>query len=88
MTNSLQDAKNRWEETTLNPALARFPERKPSFQTSSGIGVERVYLPDVHTDADAYLDRLGFPGEYPYTRGVQPTMYLSLIHISEPTRPY
>ncbi len=75
MTDSLQDAKNRWEETTLNPALARFPERKPSFQTSSGIGVERVYLPDEGAESDAYLDRLGFPGEYPYTRGVQPTMY-------------
>ncbi len=75
MTDSLQDTKNRWEETTLNPALARFPERKPSFQTSSGIGVERVYLPDEGAESDAYLDRLGFPGEYPYTRGVQPTMY-------------
>nr|MBP8974174.1 methylmalonyl-CoA mutase [Anaerolineae bacterium] len=75
MTDSLQDAKNRWEQTTLQRTLDRSPERKPSFQTSSGIEVERVYLPDEGADADAYLDRLGFPGEYPFTRGVQPTMY-------------
>ncbi|MGQ9851149.1 MAG: acyl-CoA mutase large subunit family protein [Aggregatilineaceae bacterium] len=74
MTNSLQDARNRWEETVLKPLLMRFPERKPSFQTSSGIEVERVYLPP-DGDAQTYLDKLGFPGEYPFTRGVQPTMY-------------
>ena len=86
MTVSLQDTKNRWEETTLNPALARFPERKPSFQTSSGIGVERVYLPDEGAESDAYLDRLGFPGEYPYTRGVQPTMYRGRLWTMRSTR--
>lgn len=74
MTDSLQDAKQRWEETVLKPVLARFPERKPSFQTSSGIELERVYLPP-DGDAQTYLDKLGFPGEYPFTRGVQPTMY-------------
>ncbi len=74
MTDSLQDAKKCWEETVLQPVLARFPERKPSFQTSSGIELERVYLPP-DGDAQTYLDRLGFPGEYPFTRGVQPTMY-------------
>ncbi len=74
MTDSLQDAKKRWEETVLQPVLARFPERKPSFQTSSGIELERLYLPP-DGDAQTYLDKLGFPGEYPYTRGVQPTMY-------------
>ncbi|MCL4238543.1 MAG: methylmalonyl-CoA mutase family protein [Anaerolineae bacterium] len=75
MTNPLQDARNRWEQTTLKRTLDRSPERRPSFQTSSGIEVERVYLPDAYTDASTYLDRLGFPGEYPFTRGVQPTMY-------------
>lgn len=74
MIDSLQDAKQRWEETVLKPVLARFPERKPSFQTSSGIELERVYLPP-DGDAQTYLDKLGFPGEYPFTRGVQPTMY-------------
>jgi methylmalonyl-CoA mutase N-terminal domain/subunit len=75
MTDSLQDARNRWEQTTLQRTLDRSPERKPSFQTSSGIEWERVYLPDEGAESAAYLDRLGFPGEYPYTRGVQPTMY-------------
>jgi methylmalonyl-CoA mutase N-terminal domain/subunit len=74
MTDSLQDAKKRWEETVLKRTLERSPERKPSFQTSSGIELERVYLPP-DGDAQTYLEKLGFPGEYPYTRGVQPTMY-------------
>jgi methylmalonyl-CoA mutase N-terminal domain/subunit len=63
----------RWEQETLNPALARSPERKPDFRTSSDIPLDRVRLPSPG-DA-AYLDQLGFPGEYPFTRGVQPTMY-------------
>ena len=63
----------RWEEETLNPALKRNPERKPSFKTSSGIPVPRV-LPPPEADPD-YAEKLGFPGEYPFTRGVQPTMY-------------
>lgn len=48
-------------------------ERKPSFETLSGISAKRVYAPE---DAgDRYIDTLGFPGEYPFTRGIQPTMY-------------
>jgi methylmalonyl-CoA mutase N-terminal domain/subunit len=62
-----------WIRETLEPALAQQPERQPLFETSSGIPLERVYLPD---DIDeTYLARLGFPGHYPFTRGVQPTMY-------------
>jgi methylmalonyl-CoA mutase N-terminal domain/subunit len=64
---------NEWEATTLGKTLKRFPERQPEFKTESGIPVERVYTPDdVETD---YLRDLGFPGDYPFTRGVQPTMY-------------
>ncbi len=70
---TLDDDKKRWEDTTLNPLLKRFPERKPAFKTSSGIPVEPVYLP-ADPDPD-YAEKLGFPGEYPFTRGVQPTMY-------------
>jgi len=66
-------AKREWEATTLKKALSRFPERQESFETSSGIPVERVATPaDVELD---YARDLGFPGEYPYTRGIQPTMY-------------
>jgi methylmalonyl-CoA mutase N-terminal domain/subunit len=71
MDGDLLDDKRRWEEKTLSPALKRFPERRASFETSSGIELERLYLPQ---DFE-YNDALGFPGEYPFTRGVQPTMY-------------
>ena len=65
--------KNQWEQTTLKKTLARFPERRQSFETTSGIPVERVYTPDdVRAD---YIRDLAFPGQYPFTRGVQPTMY-------------
>ena len=69
----LEDAKKRWEEETIKPVLARFPERREEFETSSGMNVDRLYLPQ---DADPdYEEKLGFPGKYPFTRGVQPTMY-------------
>src|SRR5690606_37574853 len=73
MDDQLQAEQARWEEETLQPALEEFPERKERFTTGSGIPVERLYLP-AHDDRE-YLERLGFPGEYPFTRGVQPTMY-------------
>ena len=63
----------RWEKENLKPTLKGFPERKPVFITSSGIPLPPVALP-VHPDPD-YMDQLGFPGEYPFTRGVQPSMY-------------
>ena len=69
----IRDEKKRWEEETLNPALKRFAERKDDFKTSSGIEVPRIALdPELAPDK---LASLGFPGEYPFTRGVQPTMY-------------
>src|SRR5512146_289050 len=70
---SLQDQYTRWKETTLKKSTDRFPERKPKFATSSGIELPPVLPPA--TDNSDYLDKLGFPGEYPFTRGVQPTMY-------------
>jgi methylmalonyl-CoA mutase, N-terminal domain len=75
MTNDLQQHKQEWEQSTLKKVTDRFPERKASFRTSSDIELDRVYLPDESCDADAYMEQFGFPGEYPYTRGVQPTMY-------------
>jgi methylmalonyl-CoA mutase N-terminal domain/subunit len=75
MTKSLQERKQEWEQASVAPVINRFPERKESFTTSSDIALDRVYVPDGTCDADAYMDDLGFPGEYPYTRGVQPTMY-------------
>lgn len=62
----------RWEEDILQPALDKFPERKESFTTSSGIPLPRVALP---AEDQTFAERLGFPGEQPYTRGVYPTMH-------------
>ncbi len=66
--------KRTWEERTLGRTLARAPERQADFRTSSGIPLERVYTPLDVAGLD-YLRDLGFPGEYPFTRGVQATMY-------------
>ncbi len=66
--------KARWQSTTLKKATDRFPERRERFVTSSGIPVDVLYTPEDIADLD-YLRDLGFPGEYPFTRGVQPTMY-------------
>jgi methylmalonyl-CoA mutase N-terminal domain/subunit len=70
---TLESEYSRWEKQTLNPAIQRFPERKASFQTSSGIPLAHFLTPN-DRDPD-YLEKLGFPGEYPFTRGVQPSMY-------------
>jgi methylmalonyl-CoA mutase N-terminal domain/subunit len=74
---NIQDEKERWREETVDPLLQRFPERKEIFETSSGILIERLYTPAIdNADIDeVYLEKEGFPGEYPFTRGVQPTMY-------------
>jgi len=70
---SLSRDKERWEKETVEPALERFPERRDTFETGSGIPLKRAYAP---SDADVdYAQDLGFPGEPPFTRGVYPTMY-------------
>jgi methylmalonyl-CoA mutase N-terminal domain/subunit len=74
MSKNIRDEFGRWEKTTLQKTLSRAKEREPSFQTTSGIEVERLYTP-VDMGPIDYCDDLGFPGEYPFTRGVQPTMY-------------
>jgi methylmalonyl-CoA mutase N-terminal domain/subunit len=73
MKQSITDAYDDWEDKVVKKIMERFPERKRIFQTSSHIPLNRCYLPnDQGLD---YFNSLGFPGEYPYTRGVQPTMY-------------
>ncbi|MGD9972445.1 MAG: methylmalonyl-CoA mutase [Desulfatirhabdiaceae bacterium] len=64
----------RWEETTLKKVLDRAPERKDLFTTESGIPVKRLYTP-LDLENSNYSEDIGFPGDYPYTRGVYPTMY-------------
>ena len=73
MKKPISDAADSWEKSTLSSSLKRFPERKDEFETSSQIEVSRVYVPK--DGVDSYIDDLGFPGAYPYTRGVQATMY-------------
>jgi len=73
MSDDLKAQQEQWEREVLEPVLRRFPERKEAFTTSSGIPIPRFLLPS-DPDPD-YLEKLGFPGSYPYTRGVQPTMY-------------
>jgi methylmalonyl-CoA mutase N-terminal domain/subunit len=70
----LQREKARWERQTLGPAISRLPERKPVFRNTSGIEVQRVYTPEDLGDFD-YPRDLGFPGEFPYTRGIHASMY-------------
>src|SRR3984893_5302611 len=70
----IADARKNWEDRKLNPSLKRGPERKTKFVTSSGIDVKRAYDPEDLNDLD-FVSEVGFPGEYPFTRGVQPTMY-------------
>jgi methylmalonyl-CoA mutase, N-terminal domain len=72
---TLKDSFQRWQDIVLKKSLDKFKERKARFETSSGIEVPRLPLP-VEDDPD-YDQKLGFPGDYPYTRGVQPTMYRS-----------
>ncbi len=65
--------KARWQKTVYEKAKSKSPERRETFETSSGIELDPVYGPE--QSPEEQLGKLGFPGEYPFTRGVQPTMY-------------
>ena len=68
--------KEQWRRDTLDPVLNRFPERKVRFRSDSGLDLETVYGPDDPRAHDIARDEdVGYPGQYPYTRGVQPNMY-------------
>ncbi len=69
-----KQSKKHWEDD-VKQATARFPERKEKFVNSSAIEVHRLYEPE--EENAKYVEKLGFPGQYPYTRGIQPTMYRS-----------
>ena len=71
---AIEAARQRWERETVVPLVQRRPERQNEFSTLSGLPIERLYTPAEVTD-QTYLDDLGFPGEYPFTRGVYPTMH-------------
>lgn len=70
----IREDKDKWEETTLQKTLSRFPERKKQFLTTSNEPIKRLYTPLDVANLD-YRRDLGNPGEYPYTRGVHSTLY-------------
>ena len=70
----IRESREEWEASSLEPTLDAYGERKDRFATVSNLGVDRLYTPNDVADID-YDESLGFPGEYPYTRGVYPTMY-------------
>ena len=71
-----REARERWESGTLGKTLARFPEREQRFETMSGLERARLETPDaLEARGHDYLRDEGFPGEFPYTRGIQPTMF-------------
>ncbi len=71
----IHEEHQRWINETLNPAIERFPVRKSVFSTPSGFELPPIDVPD---EID-YMKDIGFPGEFPYTRGIQPTMYRSRL---------
>ncbi|HEY4612287.1 MAG TPA: methylmalonyl-CoA mutase family protein, partial [Bacteroidota bacterium] len=75
MNSNLNNEQSRWEREQLEPTLKKIKERQAKFETDSHIGVERLYVPG---DGE-YTQKLGFPGEYPYTRGIYTTMYRSRL---------
>ncbi|MBY8998180.1 MAG: methylmalonyl-CoA mutase family protein [Candidatus Thorarchaeota archaeon] len=70
----LRDSTKKWEDETVAKTIKRFPEREESFKTISGLPLKRLYTPSDLKDLN-YEKDLGFPGQYPFTRGVQPTGY-------------
>ncbi|GIS93012.1 MAG: hypothetical protein CM1200mP22_02490 [Dehalococcoidia bacterium] len=68
--------KEQWKRETLDPVVKRFPERRDNFQTDSGLVIGSLYSPeDLQRQGLDYDNDLGYPGEFPYTRGVQPNTY-------------
>src|ERR1700736_832871 len=68
------DDREEWEQLTLLPFTERRPESRETFRTLGGLPLERIYTPEHAADLD-YARDLGFPGQFPYTRGPYPTMY-------------
>jgi len=71
---NVEEALKRWEQVTLRESLSRHPERREEFITTSSEPVNRLYTPLDLADTD-YMRDIGLPGEFPYTRGIHPTMY-------------
>jgi len=74
MSDDIKKQMELWEKETYRPAVEKRPERKETFTTISGRELEPLYTPE-DLEGFSYLEKLGFPGEYPFTRGVRPSMY-------------
>ena len=70
----IKKAEKEWEEKAVKPLIAKRPERREKFMTDDGFEIKRTYTPADLENWD-YLEKLNFPGQYPFTRGVYPTMY-------------
>ncbi|MHA2231838.1 MAG: acyl-CoA mutase large subunit family protein, partial [Candidatus Hodarchaeales archaeon] len=70
----IEEKERNWEQNIVEPILRRFPERQDKFVTASSTPVKRLHTP-LDVPEDSYLTNIGFPGELPFTRGIQPTMY-------------
>jgi methylmalonyl-CoA mutase N-terminal domain/subunit len=71
----IRKIRERWEQTVLGNSLKSLPESKDNFTSLSGLSIDRVYIPE----ESELLKDIGFPGRFPYVRGVYPTMYRSRL---------
>lgn len=74
---TLENKKKNWEENIFSSAPKKNTERAESFDSTSGFKFDRLYIPDssFYDIESKYTDEIGFPGDFPFTRGIQPTMY-------------
>lgn len=77
-TEEAADRKKQWEKETLRPSLEKMPERDIPFTTVSGQEIQTLYTPADVQDID-FEKEIGWPGEYPYTRGIHPSLYRSKL---------
>ena len=75
----IASTRQEWEDNTLKKHLEQFPEIHTQFVSDAGTPIERLYTPlDLETRGLSYVKDIGFPGRYPFTRGINPNMYRSL----------
>jgi len=74
LKNKVQQAYKEWNEKTYQKSISKFPEREEEFTTISFTSVKPLYIPAV-SEEEKYIEKIGFPGQYPFTRGIQPSMY-------------
>ncbi|WP_188206093.1 acyl-CoA mutase large subunit family protein [Alkalibacillus aidingensis] len=74
MSEQFHDRFQKWKEQ-VNRTNEKFPERKEKFVNKSDIEIDPLYIPKEDQLTNDYLEKIGFPGQFPYTRGIQPSMY-------------